>query len=814
MRRIFMLLFCVCSTFLIAQPGSNDNSFNTFDTGTLCDGIGFNQYVYTTLIQPDNKILAGGAFTKFNNQTAGNIQRLNSNGTSDISFNIGTGFDGVVSALALQPDGKILAGGIYNTFDGIPRKSISRLMPNGALDSSFDPSEGLNGSIYAICIQSDGKIILGGDFTLCNGVSKNHIARLNSDGSIDNSFNQGSGFSGTVFSIKLQSNGKIIVGGLFNLYNGDIANNIARINTNGSLDTSFDVGTGFDGLVKTIQVLQNDKILVGGSFTAYNSNTKHHIARLNHDGVLDNSFTSYNGLSYLESIALAPDEKIIVADYDKIYRLNINGELDSSFAIAFINGVQTCVVQPNKQIVIVGFFNNCFGNTRNHMARLNLDGTLEQPGFSQKATSITLQTDGKILVLGDFYTYNNQNAQRIVRLNYNGVLDTTLNTGSGFEGYPYCAATQPDGKIIVGGNFYYYNNIGRNGIARINYDGSLDASFYSGNGFNGQVYAITLQPDGKIIAVGNFTTFNGVPANRIARLNTNGGKDYSFTPGTGFDGPIYCALLQPDGKIIVGGDFSHYNGQLHYRLVRLNTDGTLDSTFDPGLNVDGFIKCALLQPDGKIIIGGTFGWLNGIEAHAIARLNSDGSYDPSFNTGTGFNGNVEALGLQSDGSILVGGSFSQYNEDDCNNLTCLKPDGSVESLFDIGQGFDNTIYTIAIQPDKKVVIGGDFINFNCTPRTRIARIWDSSTIGNNESQILINYTVNPNPTDGPLHIRLNQQHEHITLTITNTLGQVVHCKDYKNTSTISLNLNESPGIYFISLSKLEQTLLTAKILKK
>jgi uncharacterized delta-60 repeat protein len=179
-------------------------------------------------------------------------------------------------------------------------------------------------------------------------------------------------------------------------------------------------------------------------------------------------------------------------------------------------------------------------------------------------------------------------AQSLWLFGQDGSLDPSFDVGQleliqgGINGPVFTNVVQPDGKILVGGDFLRYNNSNRNNIARLNEDGSLDTSFNStGGGTNNVVLNMALQPDSKIIVVGNFTTYRGVSANRIVRLNQDGSMDTSFNSGAGANNSIRIAMIQPDGKIIIGGSFTSYNGTAVNRIARLNADGSLDTSFDP-----------------------------------------------------------------------------------------------------------------------------------------------------------------------------------------------------------------------------------------
>jgi uncharacterized delta-60 repeat protein len=223
----------------------------------------------------------------------------------------------------------------------------------------------------------------------------------------------------------------------------------------------------------------------------------------------------------------------------------------------------------------------------------------------------------------------------------------------------------------VGGDFSYFNGTGRNRIARLNSDGSLDVNFNIGVGFDYGVSSISIQSDDKIIVGGRFTSFNGTARKSIARLNNDGSLDDSFNSGTGFDYSISSISIQEDRKIIVAGDFTSFKGTTRIRIARLNTDGSLDISFNPGTGFDQHVKSTTIQADGKIIVGGPFKSFNGIARKGIVRLNTDGSIDTSFNPGTGFDFGVESISIQEDGKIIVGGDFSSYNGKTINRLIRL-----------------------------------------------------------------------------------------------------------------------------------------------
>jgi len=404
----------------------------------------------------------------------------------------------------------------------------------------------------------------------------------------------------------------------------------------GGLDTSFDPGTGANSTVETTSIQDDGKIIIGGWFTSYNETAINRIARLNEDGTLDNSFNPGTGAN---------------------------------------NYIKSTSIQTDGKVIIGGNFTSFNGDTNiKYLARLNSDGTLDTDfnmggtGPSSSVWTTYVQTDGKILIGGNFTSYNGTGSTYIARLNEDGTLDSDFNMG-GTEAnwYVRSITVQDDGKIIIGGGFNFYNGTYRNQLARLNSDGTLDMTFDIGNAANDFVRTISIQDDEKIIIGGSFLTYAGTNRNGIARLNTDGTHDTSFDPGTGasYTGSsntgIWSASIQDDGKIVIGGYSDYVNGNSINRIARLNTDGTLDNTFDPGTGADSAVLTTSIQTDGKIIIGGGFSSYNGTARSRIARLNGSPTAGINENilTGLAFYPNPAKHKLQVD--IKIDAKYSLSN---------------------------------------------------------------------------------------------------------------------------------------------------------
>jgi uncharacterized delta-60 repeat protein len=357
-------------------------------------------------------------------------------------------------------------------------------------------------------------------------------------------------------------------------------------------------------------------------------------------------------------------------------------------------------------------------------------------GFNDYVYSILLQPDGKILAGGHFTSYNGVGRHRIIRLNENGTVDNTFLASTG--GGVFAMALQNDGKILLGGSFISCNGLSSRHLARLNSDGTLDTNFAIGTGFNGHVYDIVLQPNGQIIVGGDFDTINDIGRRNIARLHADGSLDSSFNTSQGIGGIntfVFTAALQNDGKVLIGGGFDSFDGVYRKNLARLNEDGSLDLSFNPVAGPNNIVNALAIQQDGRIVIGGVFTSYNGTITNRVTRLSDDGSLDQTFINGAGANLNVTCLHIQSDDKILIGGLFNQYNNTNRSCIARLNFDGTLDSDFNPGFGVlsvvsqDGTynLRTIVQQEDGKLLIGGKFTFYNGTARRCIARINNSVT---------------------------------------------------------------------------------------
>jgi uncharacterized delta-60 repeat protein len=380
-------------------------------------------------------------------------------------------------------------------------------------------------------------------------------------------------------------------------------------------------------------------------------------------------------------------------------------------------------------------------------------------GSAFNGTVHTIEVDalGGIYVGGEFTSYGSVSCSRIIKLDSNGVYDPTFNFGAGFDNTVRTIAIQSDGKIIVGGDFQSYNgNPSIDALVRLNPNGTEDGTFAVSNAFQpGEgVYKVTIQPDGKILVGGSFTSFNTNPVNRLLRLTTLGADD-GLSIGTGFDDTVRDVSLQTNGRILVGGDFTLFNGGQRLYAARLLSTGAIDTSFSttqfvlgtPAINGSVYTIKQTLDGTGVIYIGGDFTAYRGNNVGRIVKTNSAGSPISSFNNSGGlptqydFDGVVRVIYNYLDANnvekLFVGGDFTYYINSNGNQLlrpqiARLNTNGSLDTTFNLNSSWNNStgtgqgVYTFKRQVDTKVLIGGSFVlpqNY-----TRITRLLDNGSL--------------------------------------------------------------------------------------
>lgn len=352
--------------------------------------------------------------------------------------------------------------------------------------------------------------------------------------------------------------------------------------------------------------------------------------------------------------------------------------------------------------------------------------------------AVAVQPDGKILIGGIFTyfldsgspTYRNH----LARLQTDGSLDAAFDAQLNNNGFVRALAVQDDGKIVVGGVFESMGGVARQHLARLLPDGMLDTTFDVA--VDGDVNALALQPDGSILVAGGFTQVAGQPRTNVARILPNGTLDAGFVVPIGGDinQPVEVVAVQEDGRILIGGYFASVRGQTRVNLARLNGDGTLDTAFDAGPiagiygNYDGAVQAVSVQSDGRILIGGFFRSVNGQTRHCVARLEASGALDGGFDPDVSNNffdpyPNVRAVAVQANGGIVMGGHFNLVGGTLRQFCARLTPNGTLDPVF-APATYD--VSDLALQADGRVLAAAGYIG---APPTRLGRLENDAATG-------------------------------------------------------------------------------------
>lgn len=736
----FFCIFCLLSAVYASIPASLDP---TFDVGTGPFGT-----VNALAEDSAGRLIVAGNFNSFNGISCDDIIRLNPDGSIDNTFNT-TLSNSFVKALRIQPDGKILVGGsTVGAKDG-----IARLNSDGSLDTSFDASAVVNDDVHSIALQPDGKILIGGEFT-------RKITRLNANGSPDTSFDVGAGASSTVYALNVLGDGKILVGGSFTSIDGISRLRLARLNVNGSVDESFGyTGTGASGSVYCIEALENDQIVIGGYFSYVNGISRKNLASLDANGAVLSGYSS-NINNPVYSLQALDDGRILIAGnftetntatVGRVALLHANGDIDQEFdtSVAASGTVYTAKLSSGK-LFIGGAFNSYGGSPINHITRIWGPDESSQPAcsslsqpYGQAGETITIHgsnlasltsiefTDG----VAASYTVTSETSVEVtvpagaepgpisLKSNLNdeespewffpipgtpGTYDPRFNVGTGATGTVMALAEDSAGRLIVAGSFSSFNGISCNDIIRLNPDGSVDNTF-ARTLSNSNLTSLKIQPDGKILVGGDTVgTRKG-----IARLNSDGSLDTSFDASSTVNDDVHSIVLLPDGKILIGGSFTR-------KIARLHADGSPDTSFDVGSGASSTVYALKALDGGQILAGGSFSSFNGATAKYLIKLNADGSMNPSFKTlGSGISGTIYDLDIQANGMILAGGSFS-YVDGSSSYRYLARFDASGALDVDFTSTISSYVYSLSKLNDGRIAVGGNFTAIDGFARNYVA----------------------------------------------------------------------------------------------
>jgi uncharacterized delta-60 repeat protein len=780
--------------------GDLDTSFNP--------GIGGGGLA--ALVLPNNHAIVGGTF---------GVVRLNTAGQVDRSFYAKV--DGTVAALARQADGLLVIAGDFATVGGARRIGVARLQADGQLDPAFDPGDGPNGWISALALEPDGKVLIGGGFTRVAGTVRNFLARLRSDGRVDPDFDPGTSADHEIRAIARDAQGRTVIGGLFTHFEGQTRWHLARLTADGSLNPGFlevtasrltvpeDAGSvaiglrrfsGQSGLVSVRVSAVSEQATAGEDYVF--DPVVVTLAEGQTNATVTVPLAIDTGVEETESFRVVLDEptggallgeshetRVFIQNDDtgvtmdvadltanelsdtaRIFVLRV-GAVGSAFTVDYVVEADTATAgedfvaaqgtvefSPTATVAVINVNlqdDDLAEGEESFLVRLShpspptslleptstrvrlrdneVAGGLEKgfaPLLSGAVLGLTQQSDGALIVLTN-------GAVRPLRLWPDGVIEPGYASGASNVA-AVLLADGADRLVFTTTNRYARTN----GLARLLLDGRPDTSFRASAGADGYILTLLESTGHGLLVGGSFTRFNGQSRRSLARLLEDGEVETDFDARlAGGTASVYALARQPDDRILIGGQFSGVGGAVRRGVARLLADGALDPSYlsQPSAGTGQKVLALALQADGGVLVGGDFTSFNNQNRAHLVRLDPAGNLDAAFGrtgpllTGTsGGSAAIEAIRIQPDGGILVRGNFTRVLDVTRPGLARLRPDGQLDQSFDPGAitrgSGPGDLAALELTAEGLVVIGGQFTAVNGVPRTHLARLFSAAPL--------------------------------------------------------------------------------------
>jgi hypothetical protein len=611
-----------------------------------------------------------------------------------------------------------------------------------------------NGTVYCSLV-SGSYIYVGGSFTSYNNQPCLNLVKISlADGSLDANFRSNTGFNTTVFSLALDGS-NLYVGGAFTNYKGTTRQYIAKINaTTAALDTTFDSASGFNGIVRSIALDGSGNLYAGGDFNSYKGTARQYIAKINPTtAALDTTFSSASGFNTtVRSIALDSSGNLYAGgDFTsykgttRIYVAKVNAStaaLDTTFdtASSFNNTINVIALDGLGNLYAGGSFASYKGTARQNVAKISattaaLDTTFNSAvGTDNYLQTLTLDGSGSLYIGGFFNTYKGTAVKMIAKINATtAALDTTFDSSNGFNTDVYTISVGGSGNLYVGGGFESYKTlnptVSRQNIAKISLlTGIIDTTFNTASGITGtRVSSIALDGSGGLYVGGLFTAYKGTTRQNIAKINaTTAALDTTFDSASGFGNAVNSIALDGSGNLYAAGSFTTYKGTTRQYIAKLNpATAALDTTFDSASGFGNAVNVIVLDGLGSIYAGGTFPNYKGTARQRIAKINATtAALDTTFNSASGFaNTSVLSIVLDGSGNLYACGDFTFYKTITRQYIAKINATtAALDTTFDSVSGFNIIVRSIALDSSGNLYAGGDFTTYKGTARQNIAKI--------------------------------------------------------------------------------------------
>ncbi|MEO7326622.1 MAG: Ig-like domain-containing protein [Dokdonella sp.] len=696
-----------------------------------------NGFVYAFAKQSDGSLVIGGTFSSVNGVKRSNVARLLPDGTLDTNWDPSA--NDTVLALAVGSDGAVYAGGQFSSIGGQARSFIAKLAGSGVGAADANWNAAANGTVTALAVEASGSVYAGGEFTVIGGLGRSYIAKLagNLTGAANATWNASA--DAAVTTLAVDASGFLYAGGAFTQIGGVARAFIAKLSGSGTGAADATWNPSANANVEVVALDASGHIYAGGTFTLIGGQSRNHLAKLassgagaadaqwnpGPDGAVTTLALDTGGAIY------AGGAFINVAGQRRLFvaRLTSTGAVDLAWDAAVNGFVHALALTGSGGLYVGGEFTRVANNVRLGLATLASDSNATAMTTDAEkpgeAFAVIEQPGGGTIVGGNFEKGGQLVRSNILRLDPDGSLDANWNPSA--KGYVLAMASGANDEVYVGGYFGAIGTTPRNGLAKLSGSGNGNVDPDWAPSANEIVRALAVDADGAVFAGGRFTSIDGQARNYIAKLSGtgSGGVDAQWNPSA--DGLIEALALDSDGAVYAGGEFAHIGGQARSKIAKVANTGTglVDPVWDP--SADDFISALAVGSDDAVYAGGAFATIGGEARHHLAKLTRSGagSVDPIWDPSP--NGIIQALALSEAGALYTGGSFSLVGGQMRSNIAKLDSAGSGAADTNWNPEADNSVLALRIYGNGAVYVGGQFGTIGGSARSGLAALPPTSS---------------------------------------------------------------------------------------
>ncbi|MBC7448180.1 MAG: T9SS type A sorting domain-containing protein [Hymenobacteraceae bacterium] len=787
---------------LLARPATAQTLDRTFQRVDVRASDPEHYILGNSLVRDSQgRVVIGGQFDFLAGQPVGNVTRLLPTGARDLTFNPGgAGANGSVLQVLRQPGGKWIIAGFFTRYNGQPAQQLARLHPDGALDTTFRAEFRLDEVIQHVRLDAQGRLVMLKYERDINRHWFPRLIRLLPDGARDASFQAANtlGADSMITALAVDGADRILVS-----HFAPYARNLERLLPSGALDTTFNVAqAGQPGLaggwVTYLKPLANGQLVVvvyGGS-ASYNGDPLPYVFKLNADATPDPTFTCAVDGSRVHVVEESAGGLLVAggelstfprSTSANVLRLRANGSVDGTFVgpslpprpnLSQPGDVNDLVVDAAGQLLLAGRFQQVWGHPTVGFGRLLPSGAVD-PSFTNASLDgyagvfgLVRQSGDRLLVTGYFRKVNGQPAPGITRFLADGALDASFQPDSTLANAT--ASRRP--FLIDGADRILAMAMNTGQIARFQPNGQLDPGFQLGSGPVGagrsEVAAMAVYPDGRVLAGGEFSTYNGVPRHSLVRLLATGAVDPSFLLPASFETNFVLQVVRlPDGSVAAltslagGGPFLPPPVGSNYGLYWLDAAGQPLPGFNGGRPDTLIVGVLAVLPDTTLLVVRS----NPVTGESdVRKLTRTGAFDPAFVIDPALGTTQFSVVLQPDGKLLVMGEFPPYQYGTLRRLTS---DGALDPTFVLPEIGAETGVRVLFQSTGKLVIGGYFTTVDGVPYPTLARLENVVTgLAAPQGSARAAFDVFPNPAHAAFTLR-RPTAEPATATLVDVLGR-------------------------------------------